>query len=205
MDQNNDMIDTRLRNISEKLKEIGDRLSTGTYEISDIVKTYAAIYNALAKYYEEVVKKPLPQKTYSEYIETLKKDLEKKIKQLEDKYITIELKGVDETGKTITKKVNVNAVLLLDLLTDKFGSLLWDYLAIRLPPPELYIMMLQHMEVLYSRLSVHETLLKEILELFVSLNDTLIEFSKNIEELNKKLKELDNLLGIIKDKYGRPI
>lgn len=205
MEQDNNIIDTRLRNISEKLKEIGDRLATGTYEISDIVKTYAAIYNALSQYYEQILKKPLPQKVYSEYVETLKKDLEKKIKQLEDKYITIELKGVDETGKTLTKKVNVNAALLLDILTDKFGSLLWEYLAIRLPPPELYIIMLQHMEVLYSRLSVHEALLKEILEIFVSLNDTLIEFSKNIEELNKRLKELDNLLNIIKEKYGRPI
>jgi len=205
MELDDNIVNTRLRNISEKLKEIGDRLSAGTYEISDIVKTYAAIYNALAQYYEEILKKPLPKKVYSEYVETLKKDLEKKIKQLEDKYITIELKGVDETGKTLTKKVNVNALLLLDLLTDKFGSLLWDYLAIRLPPPELYIMMLQHMEALYSRLSVHETLLKEILELFVSLNDTLLELSKNIEELNKKIKELDNLLSIIKEKHGRPI
>lgn len=198
-------IEKKVEEARKIVKKVNEMIETPFYTtIHDITKTLEAIYNALSRYYERLQTKEIPPEIHKEYIKTLRKEIEEKLKTFENKYITLEVVTKDENGKPVTKKIHVNAKLFVDLVTEKFGLVLWEHLAIRTPPPELLIMILHHLEYLYNRMSKLETSIKYITELLVTITDAIgmlehstrkfyqltWELEDKISRLNKALDEL---------------
>ncbi|MEM0324732.1 MAG: hypothetical protein QXW35_02430 [Candidatus Aenigmatarchaeota archaeon] len=194
-DNNEETIEPVLDKVRSIIDETTRILAPPHYSVLyDITKSYEILYGALAKLYERYEKLDLPPNINKEFLETLRKELDKKLKPLENQYITFEVSVKDDFGNVSTKKVHVNAKVLIDAITEKFGLALWEHLAIRLPPPELYILILQHIDILYNRVAKLETSLKYITESLVTITEALALLDNMLRKLNSLYNETEQTL-----------
>ncbi|MEM1634130.1 MAG: hypothetical protein QW714_00165 [Nanopusillaceae archaeon] len=193
---NEDKIEPVLDRIKSLIDET-TKILTPSYHavLYDITKSYEILYSALSKVYEQYGKLDLPPNINKEFVETLKKELDKRLKPLENQYITLEVSVKDDLGNVSTKKIHINAKVLIEAITEKFGLALWEHLAIRLPPPELYILILQHIDILYNRLAKLETSLKYITESLVTITEALALFDNMLRGLYVLYNETEQTLN----------
>ena len=185
-----------LQKVNELVEKYLKTTTDTSVNIYDIARFYAEIYNTYVKFYERLLKKKPPK--VDEFAKVLRKELEEKLKNLENKYITFEA-TVIEDGKPVKKKIQVNAALFLELLTHKLGIAIWDYLAIRMPPPELFMIILQMVEYVAERLAKHETAIQYLIDLIISISNAMSVFVKNLKDVNNKLLEVsETLTGVDK-------
>ncbi|MEM5815564.1 MAG: hypothetical protein QXL14_00750, partial [Candidatus Aenigmatarchaeota archaeon] len=112
---NEDKIEPVLDRIKSLIDET-TKILTPSYHtvLYDITKSYEILYSALSKVYEQYGKLDLPPNVNKEFVETLKKELDKRLKPLENQYITLEVSVKDDLGNVSTKKIHINAKVLIE-------------------------------------------------------------------------------------------
>jgi len=167
--------------VKDYLREHQSHLPTN--QLQEIIDFYKNFYE---NFYELITCKETTPQLSEDYLKALQEEYEEKMKELENKFIPIEIEvNVKEGDQIVKKKITVNVLArkLLEAIVYRFGIEIFNYLAIRIPPPELYLLMIYNLTSLTKQVKMLESSV-------LTLTENMLELTELIEKLiDKENKE----------------